>query len=314
VARLAGLGPKPVPPHVFALDRRRVRYAGFAAEREGLRLADYRERPLPPDTFVAGLLGESVRDGEGLARTIAELAGDLGAPVRDAALVLPDAWLRLAFAEVGDLPRAPQAREEVLRWKLRRLVPFRVDELRVAGSEVEPLASQAEPRRLLLGFALEQLLAQAEAAFGAAGVRLGLVANTSLALLGALRDRPADGLDVVAQIDADGQSLLVARGDVPVLHRFRPAEDEPAGDGRLVVRDLRLTRSFLSENLPGAELRRVLLLAPPGLVAPWLEWLSAGLGRPAAPLGLEHLRMAGDPGPAWSEAASLLGAACVEIQ
>jgi hypothetical protein len=303
-----------VPPHVFALDSRRVRYAGFAAEKEDLRLIDYRERELPADVFAAGLLGGAVRDAEGLARSVAELAADLGAPVRDAALVLPDAWLRLAFAEAGDLPRAPQAREEVLRWKLRRLVPFRVEELRVAGSEVEPLASQDEPRRLLLGFALEQLVAPAEAAFAAAGVRLGLVANTSLALLGALRDRPADGLDVVALVDAEGQSLLFARGDVPVLHRYKPAEDEPAGDGRLVIRDLRLTRSFLSENLPGAELRRVLLLAPPALAAAWLEWLSAGLGRPAVPLALEHLRLAGDPGPAWSDAASLLGAACVEIQ
>jgi len=314
-AGLLGLAPRAVPPHVFALDRARLRYAAFAREGDEVRLMEYRERELPPDAFATGLLGGPLRDGEGFARLVAELVADLGAPPREGSLLLPDAWLRLAFTEVGDLPRAPREREEVLRWKLRRLVPFRVDELRVAASEVEALPAQEEPRRLLLGFALEQLLAQAEAAFAAAGVRLGLVANASLALLHALRTRPADGLDALALIDGEGQSLLFARGDQPVLHRYKPAAGgEAGGHGRLVVRDLRLTLSFLAENVPGAELRRVLLLAPPALEERWLDWLTEGLGRPALPLAREHLLLAGDPGTAWNETAPLMGAACVEFR
>ena len=52
---------------------------------------------------------------------------------------------------------------------LKRLVPFRVDELRIGAQEVEPLPNQPaeEPERLLLGFAVDQLLTQVEDAFAA---------------------------------------------------------------------------------------------------------------------------------------------------
>jgi hypothetical protein len=313
-----GLAPRPVPPHAFALDRARLRYAAFAREGGDLRLMEARQREVPAETFAPGLLGGPARDGEALERLVGELVADLAAPVREASLVLPDAWLRLAFAEIAELPRAQPAREEVLRWKLRRLVPFRVDELRVAASEVEPLPAQEEPGRLLLGFALEQLLAQLEDAFAAAGVRLGLVLNSSLAFLHALRARPADGLDALVVVDGDGQALLFARADQPVLHRYKPVDagagEAADGDGRLVVRDLRLTLSFLGENLPGVDIQRVLLLAPPALETLWLEWLRAGLGRPGLALEQEHVRLAGDPGPAWREAVPLIGAACVEVR
>ena len=33
------------------------------------------------------------------------------------------------FIETAELPKAAQLRDEVLRWKLKRLVPFRVEDL-----------------------------------------------------------------------------------------------------------------------------------------------------------------------------------------
>lgn len=321
LARLAGLGPLPVPPQVFALERRRLRYAGFAREGDEVRLLEYRERELPADLFAEGRLGGPLRDAERLrvlGDEIGALVADLSGPLREAGLVLPDAWLRLAFTEVSELPRGGPARDEVLRWKLRRLVPFRVEDLRVAGSEVEPLPGQEEPRRLLLGFALEQLLAQLEESFAAHGVRLGQISNASLALLHALRRPAVDGgggvLEALALVDRDGHCLLFARGGEPVLHRYKADGAGAEGRGRLVVRDLRLTRSFLEENVPGAEVRQALLLAPPELEESWREWLAEGLGRPVAALGREHVRLAGDAGAGWRETAALVGAACVEVR
>ncbi|HVT57350.1 MAG TPA: hypothetical protein VHR45_03035 [Thermoanaerobaculia bacterium] len=325
--RLLGFTPLQSPPHVFALDGRGLRYAQLGRERLGLRCRAVRRVALPPDAFASGLLGGPLRDAASFQRTAAGLVQGVPGGVREASLVVPDSWLRVTFAECGDLPRGGPALDEVLRWKLRRLVPFRVDELRVGAAEVSALPGQAEPRRLLMGFAIEQLLAQLEDAFAALGIRIGHISNTSLSLLDALPPTGPRSFVALALVDDDGYTLVIARRGEPVLHRYKGltgsaspsaplATPASAVRGGAVVRDLRLTRNFLDEHFPGSALDAVLLLARPDLEPEWLELLERGLGRSAAPVDgrvLPPLR--GDGGGAlnWRELAPMTGAARREV-
>jgi len=322
--RLLGLTPLAVPPHVFALDAGALRYGLLARQGRGFRLRAWRELPLPPDAFHSGLLGGTLRDPALFAERLGGFVRALPAPVKAASLVLPDAWLRVAFAESGELPSGGEARAEVLRWKLRRLVPFRVDELRVAGEEVAPLPSQAgtaEPRRVLLGFALEQLLSQLEDAFERAGVRIGQVTNSSLALLAALEPGAGGDVDALAVVEREGYSMVfsraTARGAEPLVHRYKGlGGGVPEGTRTgLVARDLKLTANFLVEHLGGARLGRVVLAAPPEAEPVWLDRLREGLGVPAQPLDGRHLPPVvaeGESAP-WRAMAPLLGAARREV-
>lgn len=326
--RLLGLAPIPVPPRVFALTPRALRYAAFRREPAGWRLVDGREAALPPDAFQHGPLGGPLRDPAAFAGLLGDLLQRLAAPVETASLLVPDAWLRVTFAESGDLPPQAAARDEVLRWRLKRLVPFRVDELRLRGEEVEPFPKQAEPRRVLLGFGVEALLAQLEQLFAASGVRLGAISNPSLSLLGALRPAADEALTTVALVDEASYTLVFARpaerGLEPVLHRYKAWTGDPSEAARaaLVARDLRLTRTFLEENLPGVRVAEALLLAPPVVSGDagddWLGWLREGLGCPARALAGEQLGALPGGLPAgifgWPMAAApLLGAACREV-
>jgi hypothetical protein len=102
---------------------------------------------------------------------------------------------------------------------------------------------------------------------------------------------------------------------VPLVHRFKSWEGLPEEDrGTLIERELRLTRVFLDENLPRAEIGRVVLAAPAHLETPWLEWLGDGLGRRAEPLRREHLPLAGELPAAWREVAPMVGAAAREVR
>jgi hypothetical protein len=291
IERLLGAGAVAPPPYAFGCSDAALSFAAFGREDGALVLREYRREALEPGTFQHGLLGGPPRDPGALDERIAELVASLAAPVKEAALVVPDAWLRTAFAEVEDIPANGAGREEVLRWKLKRLVPFRVDELRVRAVEVTPLAGQEEARRLLLGFGIESLLAQLERSFEAAGVHLGRISNRGLAALGALAAPAGEaggpgllrGLVLAAD---DGYTVVFARrgpgGEEPVLHRFKAFAETLPRDARAaaVRRDLRLTRLFLADQYPNDRLDALVLAAPEGAAATWAEWLEGGLEHP----------------------------------
>lgn len=312
-----------VPPYVFACSDTELAFAAFQRAEGGLVLREYRREALEPGTFQHGLLGGPPREPRVLGGRLEAFVSGIETPVKDAVLVVPDAWLRTAFAEVGEIPSNGDAREDVLRWKLKRLVPFRVDELRVRATEVTPLADQEEPRRLLLGFGIESLFGQLERSFREAGVHVGRIANRGLSALGAIA---ADEgvLTGVALATDEGYTMAFARGDEPVLHRFKPFSEALPGEARAaaVRRDGRLTRTFLEDHYPDQPFGEIVVAAPDGSTDAWIEWLEEGLGHPVkrpgaaavVPVTAERGAAFGaGSGPGWIDLLPLAGTVCQEV-
>ena len=308
----------PVPPHVFALDAHHLRYGRFRVQGGELELADYRANKVDKDLFAPGPVGGPMHDPEELRMLLSALQESLPEPIVEASMVLPDAWLRLAFVEAEGLPRSTRARDEILRWKLQRMVPFRVEELRLDGVEAAEITDNGSTPRLLIAFALEALLRQLESAFEARGIHLGLVTNESLACLSAGRDALRDvELGAIVVVSESGYSLVFVLRGKPVMQRFKAlpqlAGDEPSA--QLINRDLRLTEVYLREQLTQVALGRVVLVAPPSIEDRWLEWLNETFGLPAHALRAEHLGVTlPSARPAMHELGSLVGAARMEVQ
>ena len=316
--KLLGLDPRPVPPHVFGLDAERLSYGHFPRSNgEGVGFGEYHSVELPADSFSEGPLGGSIREPAAFRQLIGSLLEKVSLPVAEGSLVLPDDWLRLSFSESEELPRAPAEREEVLRWKLKLQVPFRVEELRLAAVEVPPLEVQEEPKRLLMEFGIEQLLEQIEESFERCGIRLGHVTNRSLSLLTALRAALGGvGAAAVALVAEDAYSLLiVARGE-PVVHRFKAYHTDLPMEAmrRFVLRDLRLTRTFLAEKMGEVSIQRAVLVSPAESEETWSGWLGDVFETPVQRLTDEwpFLEQAA-PGVAPHQMAPLFGAACREV-
>jgi hypothetical protein len=306
-----------VPPHVFALDGQSLVYGRFVRGESGFDVEDFARADLPEGFFGEGPLGGPMHDPGLFKPLVREIVELVSGGVGEASLVLPDAWLRVAFAEIGELPSRSARRNEILRWKLKHQVPFRVEDLRLQGVEVEPLPRQAEKHRLLLGFGIEQLLKQVEEVFAECGVHLGQVLNASLATVHSIREIISDlNLTALMLATQAGYSLTFTRNAEPLLHRFR-AMDTRMGDeaaARLVLRDLKLTRTFLSDQLPDTDLDRVLLISAAQQRTFWLDSLEQGLGRPPVALGREQLPLQGQlPDVSPSVLAPMLGAACTEV-
>ncbi len=315
---LLGLAPAPVPPHVFAMDGRALRYGSFGAAPGAIELREYHRQELSPESFNEGPLGGSLREASVFKEVLRQLLDRISAPVREASLVLPDSWLRISFTEVGDLPRRASARDEILRWKLRRLVPYRVEDLRLAAREVAPLAGQEEPRRVMLGFAAEQLLSQIESAFAEHGVRLGQISNESLSLLPGVRAvlDPADWAAVV-QVAESAYAVVVTRRGEPAIHRYKSLDGRMPSSARerIVLQDMRLTRRFLEEQAEAGGLRRIVLVSPNDAEQVWREWLEEAFEAPVSSL-LDSWAFHGQhsPGATLDEIAPMFGAACREVK
>ena len=246
-----------------------LRYACVEVGEGASRITDLRQVPLPPECFQEGQLGGPVAKTEAFQEQVRSLVEGLEQSVTEASLVLPDRWYRVVFAELDQLPSADEAREAALRWKLKRLVPFRVDELRIEAVEAVPLETQEEPGRVMIGFAIDLLLRQCEAAFAAAGVRLGWITNSSLAIANLIEPLPEDEVGVIVVAHRDGYSLMANRGESPVLYRYKDLGDDigPETSLDLVTREMRLTGRFLEERLGAAALSRAVVVGHDELAA-----------------------------------------------
>ena len=280
---------------MFLLDEHQLVLAHFVRQ-EGSTpvLQAVRRRELPAETFQEGALGGPLREPAEFHEVVAELqqAADTatGAPVTTAALVLPDKWLRLTFAELEDVPKKAHLREEALRFKLRKKVPFRVEELRVRGARVG-VGGNGEAR-FLIGFGVEPVLAQTEDSFRRAGIHIGVVTNESLGAAQAivhLRGDEDPFLLVIAH--PDGYSLLAHSKQSPTLYRYKSIDPtlDSSVTRHLAVRELRLTRSFIEERElfgPDRPLpEHTLMLAAEEALGTWRERLEDGLRIPARRAG-----------------------------
>ena len=306
------MDPAAMPPHVFAVDGLRLRYGRFEEGDQSWSLSAYREVGLGEEAFIPGPLGSSLREPERLRAPLTELLGALGEPIGEASLVLPDSWLRLAVVEAEKLPRGHGPREEILRWKLQQIIPFKVEDLRLRELELAQLQSRPGVRRVLIGFGLDQPMGQLEELFAEQGIRVGNLVNQSLGALSALGHNLRNvELGAVVLLTRDGYSLSFSHRDELLLHRHRPLAGQSLGDlpEGLVTRDLNLTRVFLQELVGDVSVERILLVGPTEAMARWSEWLEEGFGVPPLPLEAQYLSLTGDLlGASMHELAPLFGA------
>lgn len=314
IERLLGFAPVPPPPHVFSLGPTELRYAFIPRGPQGFVLEDERIVELPAETFQAGVLGGPLREARPFFEAVGQLMERLPKKVDEASLVLPDTWMRLTFTEIGELPRKAELLDEILRFKLKRLVPFRVDDLRVEATLVTPFPDQSEPLRVLLGFAIEPLLVQLESAFAAAGVHLGNITNTTLATLSSVAPLlEEDQMAALLLVHADAYTLCYFRDGEPLLYRYKAFSDGVV-DEESVARDLRMTESFVRRHFPRSRVARAFFLTPQGQEDLWSQWIGDDLGAPLEQLAYGHFSLLrARPATSWLAMAPLLGAATLEV-
>lgn len=221
-------------------------------ERGRLALAAATMVELGPETLQISMTQPNVLDParfQTALRGALERAGILsGARI---ALVLPDVLARVTVLSAADVAvRKRNELDEVLRFKLRKTVPFEIREARLAHTAT---GSRADDR-MVVAAALSPVLASYEDACVAAGLEPGVVELAGLVLA-----RSAFGTEtgdrLLVNWDEGYLSLFILRDGWPLLARTLPGEvaDSLAG----VVREVNNTVMYHRDRLGGAGLVQV---------------------------------------------------------
>ena len=124
------------------------------------------------------------------------------------ALVIPDYAARMAVLDFEGFPSKEEERMTLLRFRLRKSVPFPIEEAQLAYA----LQSEEQGRVEALVVAIARpILAEYESIFIEAGYRLGLVLPSSIAAL-RLCDRGESGLTLLAKAAGANLSVILLEG------------------------------------------------------------------------------------------------------
>lgn len=248
---------------------RSVGVVRLARERDGLALTSAACLELPEGTVRLSMTEPNIADPAAFRAALGaalERAGVLNAG--RVALVLPDPVARVALLPAAEVSARRSAEvDELIRFRLRKAVPFDIREARVASIPAGPAGSM-----VLAGAIFGPVLAGYEEAFYALGLHPGLVELAGLALIEAAFRARTPGDHILVNWDDAYVSLVLARDGWPALIRTLVGEFAATPDQ--VVRELSSTVLYYRERLGGTGLAGAALRSaalPPAEAASLLE-------------------------------------------
>jgi hypothetical protein len=226
----------PPPTTAWLLDNEVV----AAVRRDGDGAIHCAVEAMPPGVCEVGQVGLQLVDRNRLSAVLGDVQGRIDG-ARRAAVVVPTGWVRTQLFHFSELPRRQSELDQVVRWRLKKLLPVLPSELRVSATPQRAVDGQ---RPLLCMVGVERAIASLEASFSAVGVEPGLITPRLFALGGGVNG----GRQLVVQQEHGYLSLLLTVDDVPRLVRTKPL----AGGGGVeaaVLRELQLALRFVRADL-----------------------------------------------------------------
>jgi type IV pilus assembly protein PilM len=228
-----------------------------AARASGGRVELHTSHSLPAGAVVPNLGNVNVLDGQVLRLAIAEAMAAVQDRSRDVIAILPDAAVRVVMVDFDTLPEKPADAEAVIRFRLKKSLPFNVEQAALSY-EAHRLNAHV---KVLAAVSPLPVLEEYESAFRDAGYSPGVVVPSMLASL-ALVDAGAPTL--VVKVDAVSISVAVVDGNELRLLRTLENASGAAVTGAQIAADVYPSVVFY-EDTYGAKVERVLVGGLPSM-------------------------------------------------
>ena len=171
---------------------------------------------LAPGTVVPDLIEPNLRDGTAIRQAIESALGGVSGRSRDVIAILPDTAVRVVLLDFETLPAKPEEAEAVVRFRLKKSLPFNLDDARVSYHA----QTGGTGLRAIAAVVLNSVLQEYESAFRDAGYNPGVVMPSMLAALGA-----ADAEKPTLVVKVDARSIGIAILDQEQVLLFRTLEN-----------------------------------------------------------------------------------------
>jgi type IV pilus assembly protein PilM len=196
-------------------------------------LESFGVEPLDIGSIMASPLEANVARGDAVRSALQRVFARVphhGSPV---ALLIPDPVVRVFILPFENLPRRPDEALPLLRWRLKKSVPFEMDETAVSWARQGGRDGKLE---IVAAVARQQIIREYEEVVEASSASVGVILSSSLASLALLEER---GATLLIRMSGRTLTTVIVNGSNLTLYRSSemPAE-APRLDPRAMLDEI----------------------------------------------------------------------------
>jgi type IV pilus assembly protein PilM len=176
--------------------------------RAGMSLEGFAIEALPPGSILPTAAESNLIQADVVRAAVGRVFSRLQAKGEDVALLLPDAVIRVFVLHFDVFPRKSEEAIPMLRWRLKKSVPFEAEETLISYMRQAPRADGVD---IVTGLARLRIVREYESLMESLGMSPGVVMSSTLAALPLLSDgRPA----LLARIQGSTLTTAIVREGV----------------------------------------------------------------------------------------------------
>ncbi|MBI3754789.1 MAG: pilus assembly protein PilM [Deltaproteobacteria bacterium] len=182
---------------------------------------------LPPLLVTPSLSEENISDAEKFKEAVKTLFENAGISGKHISLAIPDASVKIAFLEFEDIPEEREKIIELIKWNLKKALPFPSDETVVDFQITEMPSQESRLYRLVIALMRKDVLEQYENLLNDCHVIPDTIIPSSFAAYNlyhdCLSEPPASALLALSKKEI---TVLIVKDGKPCFHRSKEIDGE----------------------------------------------------------------------------------------
>ena len=219
------------------------------AKSDGKAIDVHTVRRLGKDVVRPSLSAGNITNQSALGEAISTALSTVGGRKRDVVAIIPDAAVRVLLLDFDTLPEKPTEAEPIIRFRLRKSVPFDADQAALSFQSYR----KSDGVKVLAAVTPREVLQEYETAFQNHGYDPGYIVPSTLAVLnGVDADRPT------LLVKADGSFVSIAIADQNEVIFYRMLDVVAGRTGTTIADEVYPSIVFFEDNY-SAKIERILL-------------------------------------------------------